>query len=106
MGALSSNFAQLFAPRLWQSQLAMFGVQVQYITGANPALTITVIWKEGDEEEEVSPGRYSVVWVQNSDLGAGPLMGDLIINNGITYEMVLIGATAYGYSRCVMQEQA
>ncbi len=63
-----------------------------------------MIWKEGAEDEEVSPGRYSNIWVQVSDFFDPPRKGDAVSKLGKTYDVVRIDATAYGYSRLVLQE--
>jgi hypothetical protein len=106
MGAPANSFTLMHLPMLWSSLLAEFGCTLDYLPGHDlaAAVPIQVIWKEGAEDEETSPGRYSNIWVQNSDLATGPRKGDGVVRDGKTYDVVLVGATAYGYSRAVLQE--
>jgi hypothetical protein len=91
---------------LWGALLQEFGCTLDYLPGHDVAATvqISVIWKEGAEDEETSPGRYSNIWVRVSDFADGPRKGDGVSRDGKLYDVVLVGATAYGFSRLVLQE--
>jgi len=104
---LANNpFNTVHAPQLWASLLVEFGQQVSFLPDRDDTLpiTISVIWKEGVEDEEVSPGRYSSMWVQNSDLPRPPQKADAIASDGLIYDVVRVDATRYGFSRLVLQE--
>jgi hypothetical protein len=92
---------------LWQNLLLEFGRTVDYWLDNDPreALTLEVIWKEGVEDEEVSPGRYSNIWVQNNSLPRVPKLGDAVAKEEMEYDVVRIDATAYGFSRLVLQDR-
>jgi hypothetical protein len=108
MASLPSQFAQLFAPLLWEQEVALFGRSVLYHQESiDPAqaVTITVIWKEGRSEEDVSPGRYSHILIQNADLQPGPVPGDIVEAGGSLFDVKTVEADAVGYSRAVLQEQ-
>jgi len=106
MGAPANPFIGIHAPMLWATMLTEFGTEVDYWPDhdAAGAVTIDVVWKEGAADEETSPGRYSNIWVRNSDIPQGPRLGDGVSANGVTYNAVRIDATAYGFSRVVLQE--
>jgi len=107
MSPLADNpFNTVHAPTLWAVLLTEFGQEVNYWPDRDDtqALVVSVIWKEGAEDEEVSPGRYSNIWVQNSDFSALPHKGDAVESDGKVFDVVRIDATRYGYSRLVLQE--
>ena len=87
----------------------MFGRTVLYHQESlDPAqaVELDVIWKEGRAEEEVSPGRYSHILVQNADLDPGPVEGDLVEDPlGTLFDVVSVEADPNGFSRCILQEQ-
>lgn len=99
---LSSYLPDLF----WPSQIATFGRQVTYLPqgDAAQAVALMVLWKEGASDEDVSPGRYSHIDVQNSDLAVLPALRDIVQSNGSTYRVVRIEALITGYSVIVLQE--
>ena len=101
-----SNFAGTYAPQLWQAEIDMFGTTVNYTptTGGGP-LSITGLWKEGVEDEAVSPGRYSTFDVQDGDIPNGPQYGDMLeeASRG-TFVVSHIGASANGFSRLTLRE--
>jgi hypothetical protein len=90
----------------WPAQLQVFGVEVTYIpkSDATLAANVTVLWKEGQSDEEVSPGRYSHMDVENAALPAPPVLGDFVQNNGRRYQVTRIEALAIGFSVLVLQE--
>jgi hypothetical protein len=90
----------------WPAQIATFGSQVTYLPqgDAAQAVTISVLWKDGASDEDVSPGRYSHIDVQNSDLPAPPALGDTVQSNGTTYLVTRLSALSVGYSIVVLQE--
>jgi hypothetical protein len=106
MSAINS-FIDVHVPLLWENLLAEFGRTVDYWPANDQlqAMPLAVIWKEGSEDEETSPGRYSNIWVQNDALPQLPKLGDAVANEGREYDVVRIGATAYGMSRLVLQER-
>ena len=55
-----------------------------------------MLWKEGASDEEVSPGRYSHMDLQNSDLATIPAPRDIVQKDGKNYEVVRIMALAVG----------
>src|SRR5262249_25638341 len=91
---------------LWPRLLQVFGGEVDYWPGRDElqAVTIEVIWKEGAEDEDISPGRYSNIWIRNSDLAEGPKAGDAVSHNGQVFDVVRVQATSYGFSRAILQE--
>lgn len=103
---MTNPFIGVHAPMLWNALVPEFGRTVDYLPDRDDTLkqTVTVIWKEGAEDEEVSPGRYSNIWVQVSDFTLAPRKGDAVTKDGKIYDVVRIDATAYGYSRLVLQE--
>jgi hypothetical protein len=90
----------------WPAQLATFGREVTYLPqgDAGQAVTLSVLWKEGASDEEVSPGRYSHMDVQNSDLPVPPALRDMVQKDGKQYQVVRINALAVGFSVIVVQE--
>jgi hypothetical protein len=105
---MSTNlFIDAHVPLLWQTLLMEFGCVVAYWLDNDPLqeMTLAVIWKEGIENEEISPGRYSNIWVQNGSLPRMPKLGDAVVKNELEYDVARIDATAYGFSRLVLHER-
>ena len=90
----------------WPALLTTFGISVNYITKSDATLAaiVTVLWKEGASDEEVSPGRYSHMDVENAALPAPPVPGDMVQNNGKQYQVTRIEALAIGFSVLVLVE--
>ncbi|HEY1242181.1 MAG TPA: hypothetical protein VGF16_16570 [Bryobacteraceae bacterium] len=103
-----TNFVAMYMPTLWAAEFAVFGCQVSYAPDAGASMMLDVLWKEGAEAEEVSPGRYSNITVRQSDftdLGLSPDLGDVVTNNGVIYDVVRVDATKVGVFRLVLQER-
>jgi hypothetical protein len=100
-------FISNHVPQLWSSLLAEFGRDLDYWPGGNQAQSVTVpiIWIEGTEDEEVSPGRYSHALVQNSELPAPPELGDSLTKDGTVFDVVRVNAFAYYFAELVLQER-
>ena len=103
----TNPFISVHTPLLWDALIGEFGSIVNYWPDADQSQTfpLTVIWKEGSEDEETSPGRYSNIWVQNAALPRLPKLGDAVQKNATEYDVVRIDATAFGFSRLVLQER-
>jgi len=100
-------FIDSFLPDLfWPSMLATFGREVTYLPQGDAAqgAVVSVLWKEGASDEDVSPGRYSHMDVQNAGLPALPMLGDVVQQGGKQYDVVRIDALAVGFSVIVLQE--
>ena len=107
MASFINSFISDYLPNLfWPAELATFGQPVQYLPQGNAglAVTINVLWKEGASDEEVSPGRYSHMDLQNSDLPVAPALGDSVQKGGKEYDLVRVNALAVGFSTVVLQE--
>jgi hypothetical protein len=111
--ATSNPFISSYLPQMfWPAQIATFGSQVVYLPQGDSAqaVTISVLWKEGASDEDVSPGRYSHMDVQNADLPAPPALRDMVQKLVVLtdtlkqYQVVRINALAVGYSVIVLQE--
>jgi hypothetical protein len=104
--AIASLFASVYVPSLWQSEILMFGVTVQYSSmGSSGAIPLIGIWEEGAEPEEISPGRYSYLRVQDSDLAPnGPQEGDALSAPAGTFNVIRVDTSAVGYSRLTLKE--
>jgi hypothetical protein len=90
---------------LWSNLIPEFGRLVNYWPGGEPdaAAQVEVIWVEGVEGEEISPGRYSHILVRNDSLPADPQQGDSVEKDGSVFDIERIDAFAYRYSRCVLK---
>ena len=100
-------FVSDYLPRLfWPAELATFGRDVVYLPQGDPSLAVPLrgLWKEGASDEEVSPGRYSHMDLQNSDLPAPPALADAVQKDGKVYDVVRVNALAVGFSTVVLQE--
>jgi len=107
MADFVNPFVSTYLPDLfWPSVIATFGRDVDYLPQGDPtqAVTVTVLWKEGASDEEVSPGRYSHIDVQNSDLPVAPLPGDTVQKDDKIYDVVRVNALAIGFCTIVLQE--
>jgi hypothetical protein len=107
MASFVNPFISDYLPnRLWPAELATFGRQVQYLPQGNAAqaVTITVLWKDGASDEDISPGRYSHMDVQNADLAVAPAVGDSVQKDGREYDVVKVNALAIAFSTIVVQE--
>lgn len=101
----SNPFIGSYLPELfWPAQIATFGSTVTYLPKGGAALTIQVLWKEGASDEDVSPGRYSHMDVQNADLPSPPAPRDMVQNGAKQFQVVRVEALAIGYSVIVLQE--
>jgi len=103
-----NHFGNTHVPALWAALVPEFGRQVQFQIGGVPSetYTITVIWKEGAEDEDASPGRYSHMLVINADLPQPPRLGDLVLFGDFTYAVVRVDAYPYGVSNLVLHEES
>jgi hypothetical protein len=107
LAAFINPFISTHVPMLWNALVVEFGRQAEYWPDNDPAqsVTITLIWKEGAEDETMSPGRYSHALAQNSDLPGDPKLGDAVVNAGIEYDIVRVSAFATDYSQIVLQDR-
>jgi hypothetical protein len=102
-----NSFIDSYLPTMfWPAQIATFGIAVSYLPGgdAAQAVAISVLWKEGASDEEVSPGRYSHMDIRNADLAALPAQGDMVQKGAKQYQVVRVEALAVGFSVLVVQE--
>lgn len=112
----STKFATDYVPLNWTAQLDMFGTTILFTprsTGVQ--IEVEVVWKEGAEDEAVSPGSYSNITLCDADLGididadpeldGGPVKGDVVDADGRIFDVVRVDAYATGYSRCVLKER-
>lgn len=100
-------FTLVLVDRLWQAEIAMYGREADYWIGgdsANP-ITIDLLWKEGAQDEETSPGRYSHPIVRHADLPEEPAKGDSLEQGGTVYNVVQVNALSVGYSTLVLQKE-
>ena len=107
MAGYVNPFISTYLPSLfWPAEIATFGRQVTYLPQGDiaQAVDIMVLWKEGATDEDVSPGRYSHIDVQNKDLPAPPALRDTVQSGGKAYQVVRIEALITGYSVVVLQE--
>ena len=108
MGSYPVNpFISDYLPGMfWPALITTYGVPINYLPQGDSAqmITISVLWKEGASDEEVSPGRYSHMDVQNSDLASPPAPRDIVQKGGKNYEVVRIMALAVNFSVIVVQE--
>lgn len=103
----SNPFIGTYLPAMfWPAEIAIYGSEITYLPlgDASQALTVSVLWKDGASDEDVAPGRYSHIDVQNSDLPAVPALSDMVQRNGKSYQVVRIEALAVGFSILVLQE--
>lgn len=100
-------FISAHVPMLWNALTAEYGRAADYWPDGEvlQRTSITIIWKEGAEDEVASPGRYSRALVQNSDLPRPPQQGDVLTAGGATYDVVRVNAMPYGMSSIVLQDR-
>lgn len=100
-------FISTFVPILWNREVAMFGRTVEYWLDNDPGTSqpLVLIWKEGAADEQVSPGRYSHALVRHSDLPRPPAKGDVVVKDGIEYDVVNVDAYAYDISTVILQDR-
>lgn len=92
---------------LWKALIAEFGRTVSYWLGDDETTQtdIVIVWVEGAEDEDVSPGRYSRAKIRNADLPRQPQRGDIVIKDGVQYDVVRVDAFAYYYCQVVLQDR-
>ena len=92
---------------LWAALIDEFGRTVNYWPDGDDtqSVSIDLVWPEGVEDEEISPGRYSHAYVQNASLPRPPVLGDAIEKDGGVFDIVRVNALAYPYSSLVLQER-
>lgn len=103
----TNPFIDSYLPTMfWPAQIATFGKTVTYLPqgDASQAIDIKVLWKDGASDEDVAPGRYSHIDVQNSDLPAPPAARDMVQYNGKQYQAVRIEALEVGFCVVVLDE--
>jgi hypothetical protein len=101
-----TKFATDYLPLNWAAQIAVFGRTVEYTPRASgDAVELDVVWKEGAEDEDTSPGSYSNITLCDADLESGPVKGDTVDADGSTFDVVRVDAYATGWSRCVLKER-
>lgn len=102
-----NRFISDHVPMLWDALLPEFRRTVDYWLDGDraQALTVDIIWKEGAEDEEVSPGRYSHALIKDGDLPRPPDPHDIISADGVEYTIVKINAYAYQCSTLVLQDR-
>lgn len=106
-GPFVNPFISAHVPMLWNALAAEFGRPADYWLDGDgaQATSITVVWKEGVEDEAASPGRYSRALIQNSDLVQDPVQGDAISANGTIYDVVRVDAMPYQMTSVVLQDR-
>lgn len=102
-----STFINTFVPILWAAEVAMFGREVEYWLDNDPSTSqsLVLIWKEGAADETVSPGRYSHALVKHADLPRPPAKGDVVVKDGIEYDVANVDAYAYDCSTIILQDR-
>jgi len=93
---------------LWDAEIAEFGRAAEYWPRgeASQGTQLMLLWSEGVEGEERSPGRYSHARVRNSDISGGPQQGDIVVDeNGVQYDVVRVDAFITGHSGLVLQDR-
>ena len=104
---MTNPFITCYLPEMfWPAQLAIFGRTVTYLPqgDANQALDLQVVWKDGASDEDIAPGRYSHIHVQNADLFDAPTLSDLVEADDKLFQIARIEALAVNYSVLVLQE--
>jgi hypothetical protein len=99
-------FISTHVPTMWQAALREFGLYVTYVPESNAALAtrVLVVWKDGAMLEEVTPGRYSHIYIQNADIPVAPMPGDSVQKDSRSYDVVIVDAAPYYCSRLIVQE--
>lgn len=106
-GGPENPFENRHVPMLWDALIPEFGRAVDYWLDGDDgqAASIVVIWKEGAEDEDTSPGRYSHALVKHCDLERPPRLGDIVSHAGATYDVVRVDAYRYAVSTIVLQDR-
>ena len=107
MATPTNPFIDNYLPGMfWSAQIATFGREVTWLPqgDASQAFQVKVLWKEGQTDEEISPGRYSHMDVQNTDFPQVPQLRDVIFCGGKEYQVVRIEALAVRFSVIVVQD--
>jgi len=76
--------------------LTAFGREVIYSPQAGPSITLKGIFEETHEAEENTPGVYTALFLQVSDLAASPQRGDEVTVDGVVYKVFDIEADQGG----------
>jgi hypothetical protein len=105
--AYVNPFLSLHIPMLWDSLVRVFGRTVDYWLDDDSSTSqpLLLIWKEGAADEQVSPGRYSHALVRNFDLPRPPAKGDVVVKDGIEYDVVNVDAFAYDCCNVILQDR-
>src|SRR5262249_15124324 len=106
--AFINPFYSVHVDILWDALLSEFGRLVNYWPQADPqqSAPVMLIWPEGVEDEEITPGRYSHALVQHVSLPVElPALGDAIERDGAIFDIVRVNAFAYYYSGLVLKER-
>jgi len=100
-------FIDTYIPMSWVAHVAVFGREVEYWLDNDPATAqaLVLIWKEGAADEQVSPGRYSHALIRNADLPRQPEKGDVVLKDGIEYDVVGVDAYAYDCCNVILQNR-
>jgi hypothetical protein len=107
MATYINDFISIHTQILWEAQLDEFGRTVNYWPGGDiaQAIPLELIWIEGTEDEEISPGRYSHAHIRNADLPVGPALGDALEKDGGIFDVVRVNAYAYYFATIILQER-
>jgi hypothetical protein len=104
----TNPFIDQYVPlNLWPAEIAVFGQTVEYWPGGDmsQAVAITGLWKDGASDEDVSPGRYSRLYVRNADLLALPAEGDMVqAADGSEFDVVKVIALPYLFCELTLHE--
>jgi len=109
--AAGEPFGDIFVARhvdlLWNALLNEWARTVDYWPQGDSAgaVPLVLLWKEGVEGEEFSPGRYSHAYVRNADLPSDPALRDALMADGVIYDVVRVDAFMYFYSSLVLQNR-
>jgi hypothetical protein len=106
-GAFVNDFISTYVPGLWGALVIPFGRSVDYWLDNDPATAqpLVLIWKEGAADEQVSPGRYSHALIRYADLPRQPLKGDVVVKDGVEYDVVTVNAYAYDCCTVILQDR-
>ena len=92
---------------LWPTLLAEFGRDLNYWPGGDQSQSepVSGIWKDGADDEDVSPGRYSRLYVSNADLTVAPAEDDMVESEeGQQFDVVRVVALPYYFSVLTLHE--
>ena len=101
-------FISTHVPQLWRALIGEFPRQVDYWPDGDSAQaqTLTIVWKEGAEDEDVSPGRYSHALIFDDDLPRPPMLGDVVSADDVLFDVVRVDAYAYKCCTIVLQDRS